>query len=59
MLEAMRLAHQELGLVLEPSGAAGLAGLMRCQERFPDRLVGVILTGGNDTAEHMRKWLTA
>jgi threonine dehydratase len=57
MLEAMRFAHQELGLVLEPSGAAGLAGLISSHERFHDQLVGVILTGGNLTAEHIRKWL--
>jgi threonine dehydratase len=57
MLEAMRLAHQELGLVLEPSGAAGLAGLIPYQERFRHQLVAVILTGGNVTAEHIRKWL--
>jgi threonine dehydratase len=57
MLEAMRLAHQELGLVLEPSGAAGLAGLIRYQERFRDQLVGVLLTGGNLIADHIRKWL--
>ena len=57
MLEAMRVTHQELGLVIEPSGAAGLAGLIRYHERFRDQLVAVILTGGNLTAEHIRKWL--
>jgi threonine dehydratase len=57
MLEAMRLAHQELGLVLEPSGAAGLAAVMAYRERFRGQLVAVILTGGNLTAEQIRKWL--
>ena len=57
MLEAMRLAHHEIGLVLEPSGAAGLAGLIRYHERFRGQLVGVLLTGGNLMAEHIRKWL--
>jgi threonine dehydratase len=57
ILEAMRLAHQELGLVLETSGAAGLAALLRYQERFRGQLVGVILTGGNLTTENIRKWL--
>jgi threonine dehydratase len=57
MLEAMRLAHQELGVVLEPSGAAGLAALMARRERFRGQLAAVILTGGNLTAEQIRKWL--
>jgi threonine dehydratase len=41
MVEAMRRAHQEIGVVLEPSGAASLAA---------------ILTGSNITAEQMREW---
>jgi len=57
MLEAMRLAHQELGLVLEPSGAAGLAALIADKQRFRGQLVGVILTGSNITTEQIRKWL--
>jgi threonine dehydratase len=57
MLEAMRVAHQELGIVLEPSGAAGLAALMSYGERFQSQLVGVILTGGNLTLEQIRQWL--
>ena len=57
MLGAMRLAHQELGVVLEPSGAAGLGALMGSRERFHDQLVAVILTGGNLTAEQIRQWL--
>src|SRR5262249_31118506 len=50
-------AHQELGVVLEPSGAAGLGALMGSRERFHDQLVAVILTGGNLTAEQIRQWL--
>lgn len=57
MLEAMRLAHQELGVVLEPSGAAGLATLMAYPDLFRGRLVGVILSGGNLTVEQIRQWL--
>lgn len=49
--------HQELGLVLEPSGAAGLAGLTCDHGRFPDQLVTVTLTGGNVTAEQIQEWL--
>jgi threonine dehydratase len=54
---AMRLAHSELGVVLEPSGAAGLAALLGYRDRFRAKLVATIFTGGNITAEQMREWL--
>lgn len=57
MLAAMRLAHQELGLVLEPSGAAGTAAVLANPDRFRGQLVGTILCGGNLTPEQMREWL--
>lgn len=45
MLEAMRLAASTLGLVLEPSGAAGLAAI-RAHSIVGDR-IATILTGSN------------
>ena len=59
MVAAMRLAHQELGVVLEPSGAAGLAALLTYRERFRDQSIGTILTGGNLTARQMQQWLAS
>ncbi len=59
LVEAMRLAHHELGLVLEPSGAAGLAGLLAHRERFRGQLVATVLTGSNVTAEQRQLWLNA
>jgi threonine dehydratase len=58
MIEAMRLAHRELGLVLEPSGAAGLAAAQTYPEQFRGRLVATILTGGNVTPEQIGTWLS-
>jgi threonine dehydratase len=57
MLDAMRLAYTHLGLVLEPSGAVGLAALMSSGERFRGQLVATILCGGNLTAEQAQRWL--
>jgi threonine dehydratase len=57
MIAAMRLAHQELGLVLEPSGAAGLAALLVYAARFRGQLAGTILCGGNLAPEQLRQWL--
>jgi threonine dehydratase len=58
LLSAMQKAHRELGVVLEPSGAAGLAALTAYRERFKGQLVATILTGGNVTPEQMCKWLS-
>lgn len=57
ILQAMRLAHQHLGLVLEPSGAVGIAALMDHREMFAGKRVATILCGGNLTPEQMRGWL--
>ena len=57
LISGMRQAHRELGIVLEPSGAAGLAALPTYRERFKGQLIGTILTGGNVTAGQMREWL--
>ncbi|MBX3579535.1 MAG: pyridoxal-phosphate dependent enzyme [Rhizobiaceae bacterium] len=53
LVDAMRLAHAELGLVLEPSAAAGIAALAKPGARFPG-LVGTVLTGGN-VKEELRR----
>jgi threonine dehydratase len=57
LIEAMRLAHREIGLVLEPSGAAALAALAVHSERFRGLRIGVVLTGGNVAPEQMQQWL--
>jgi threonine dehydratase len=57
LVAAMRHAHQEFGVVLEPSGAAGLAALLTYRERFSGQLIGTILSGGNLTVEQMERWL--
>jgi threonine dehydratase len=57
LIEAIRLAHEHLGIVFEPSGAAGLAALLENRDRFADRSVAVVLCGGNLTPEQMKVWL--
>jgi threonine dehydratase len=56
LIRSMQQAHRELGVVLEPSGAAGLAALNTYRERFKGKLIATILTGGNVTPEQMHKW---
>jgi threonine dehydratase len=57
ILEAIKLAHKHLGVVLEPSGAAGLAAILENKDRFAGKLVATILCGGNLTEDQMRAWL--
>ena len=59
IVDAIRRAHRDLGVVLEPAGAAGLAAVLAHGERFAGRLVATVLTGGNATAEQLREWLGA
>ncbi len=52
IVAAMRLLFERTKLVVEPSGAIGLAALLRNSARFSGRRVGVILSGGNvDSAQ--------
>ena len=57
LMQAMQLAHQHLGLVIEPSGVAGIAALMEQRARFVGARVATVLCGGNLTQEQMRQWL--
>jgi threonine dehydratase len=45
LLDAMRLAVSTLGIILEPSGAAGLAAIRR--HDLPGDRLATVLTGGN------------
>lgn len=47
MIEAMKLSHRHLGLVFEPSGAAGLEALLASKEQFAGKTVTAILCDGN------------
>jgi threonine dehydratase len=57
LVDAMKLAHEHLGIVLEPSGAAGLAAILENRERFANQSVAVVLCGGNLTPEQMKLWI--
>jgi threonine dehydratase len=57
ILKAMRLLFHELGLIIEPSGAVGVAASLTYRDRFSDQLVATILSGGNSTMEQVRSWL--
>jgi threonine dehydratase len=56
IVEAMRFAFERVKLVLEPSGATGIAALLSGAVPSPGR-VGVVLSGGNVGAERFAELL--
>ena len=56
LVDAMRRVHSQVGLVVEPSGVAGLAAILADRARFAGR-VATILTGGNLSREQVIAWL--
>lgn len=57
MVRAMKLILETTGLVVEPSGAVGVALLMSQPSRFEGKAVGTVLTGNNLTTDQMSQWL--
>jgi threonine dehydratase len=57
MREWMRHLFSEVGLVVEPSGAAGLAAIAQERKDLAGSRAATILTGGNLTEVQIRTWL--
>ena len=57
IITAMRLLFQVAGLVVEPSGAAGLAAILSNPSHFKTRRAATIICGGNLTGEQINAWL--
>ena len=57
IVQAMRLVHEHLGIVVEPAGAVGVAAIVADPERWRGHPVMTVLCGGNVTPEQMRRWL--
>ncbi len=47
IIAAMQLIWERMKLVIEPSAAVAFAGLLKEKEKFKNKKVGVILSGGN------------
>jgi threonine dehydratase len=58
MLSAMHMLHLHAGLVVEPSGAAGVAAIAQRARELSGQRVAAILTGGNLTEQQVREWLS-
>lgn len=58
IVDAMRLAHRHVGVVLEPSGALSIAALLNDPAMFGGQRVATVLCGGNLTEADIRAYLT-
>jgi len=47
IIQAMRLIWERMKIIIEPSCAIPLAVVLKYPERFADKKVGIIITGGN------------
>jgi threonine dehydratase len=56
IIRSMHLLLRHTGLLIEPSGAAGVAAIVTHREMFARRRVATILCGGNVTPEQMRAY---
>jgi threonine dehydratase len=59
IIRAMQAAHRHSGIVLEPSGAVGIAAVLADPQRFAGSRVATVLSGSNLTPQQMHAWLSA
>jgi threonine dehydratase len=57
IVEAMRLVYQHAGLLLEPSGAVGVAAMVAHRALFADKKVATVLCGSNITESQIKEHL--
>jgi threonine dehydratase len=58
LIAAMRMLQLDVGLMVEPAGAAGLAAVLKRRHELAGKRVAVPLTGGNLTEEQIHRWLS-
>jgi len=46
-LDAVKFAYEELKLVVEPGGAAALAGLLQAKKKWQGENIAIVISGGN------------
>jgi len=53
IIEAMRLVWQRMKIIIEPSSAVALAAVLTEKERFQNKKIGIIVSGGNVDLENL------
>jgi threonine dehydratase len=59
IVAGMRMLFEHAGLVVEPSGALGIAAILEDRERFAGRHVVTVVCGGNVDVDAYRRWIGA
>ena len=57
ILSAMKLLHNHMGIVAEPSGAVGLAAIMENKNHFAGKTLATVVCGSNLTEQQITNWL--
>jgi len=47
IIEAMKLVYERMKIIIEPSSAVAFAAVIREKEKFKNKKVGIIISGGN------------
>jgi threonine dehydratase len=58
IVEAMRLCYQRAGQLVEPAGAAGLAGIVAHRDLFAAKRVATVLCGNNLTTQQIKEYFS-
>ncbi len=58
IIGAMRLIWERMKIIIEPSSAVPFAAVLKTTEKFKNRKIGIILSGGNVDLETLSKLLT-
>jgi threonine dehydratase len=53
IVEAMRMVWERMKIIIEPSSAVALAIVLGNRERFKEKRLGIMLTGGNVDLDHL------
>jgi threonine dehydratase len=59
IIDAMKIIYERLKVVIEPSGAVPFAAVIKAKEKFKDKKVGIIFSGGNVDLERVAKLFTS
>ena len=57
IISSIRLIHDQVGIIPEPSAVVGVAAIAENRDRFKNKRIGTILCGGNLTEEQKKEWL--